>query len=75
MIIGTAAITDSDFLNKALDAYGEKIAVGVDILDEKVRIKGWLESSGINVYDFVAKMEALGVKKRSYAPTYQRTER
>lgn len=62
VIIGTAAITDSDFLDKALDAYGEKIAVGVDILDEKVRIKGWLESSGINVYDFVAKMEALGVK-------------
>ena len=45
VIIGTAAVTDPDFLDRALAAYGDKIAVGVDIRDGLVAIKGWREVS------------------------------
>ncbi len=62
VILGTAAVTDETFLKEALAVYGDKIAVGADIADGKVAIKGWLEKSHYDVYAFLDKMQALGVK-------------
>ena len=62
VILGTAAVTDEVFLKTALEKHGEKIAVGADIADGKIAIKGWLEQSDYTVYEFFAKMQALGVK-------------
>ena len=62
VILGTAAVTDPEFLEAALARYGEKIAVGVDLKDGYVAIKGWTETSGLTAEAFFAKMEALGVK-------------
>ena len=62
VILGTAAITDRPFLEAALAKYGEKIAVGADIKDGFVAIKGWLETSSVACEDFFADMEALGVR-------------
>lgn len=62
VIIGTAAVTDPAFLEEAVRCYGEHIAVGVDIKDGMVAIKGWLEVSGFSCFDFCKKMQNLGVK-------------
>ncbi|MBE6576759.1 MAG: 1-(5-phosphoribosyl)-5-[(5-phosphoribosylamino)methylideneamino]imidazole-4-carboxamide isomerase [Ruminococcaceae bacterium] len=62
VIIGTAAVTDPEFLSAAVNAYGEKIVVGVDIKDGYVAIKGWLETSALSCFDFCQKLEELGVK-------------
>ena len=62
VILGTAAVTDPDFLKAALDKYGEKIAVGVDLKDGFVAIKGWTETSDLTADAFFSRMEALGVK-------------
>ena len=62
VILGTAAITDRPFLEAALAKYGERIAVGADIKDGFVAIKGWLEKSTVSCEDFFADMERLGVK-------------
>jgi len=62
VILGTAAVTDPDFLKAALEKYGEKIAVGADIKDGFVAIKGWLEKSEIACDDFFADMQKLGVR-------------
>ena len=62
VILGTAAVTDSAFLNAAVAAYGEKIAVGVDIKDGFVAVKGWLEKSTLDAFDFCAQMQRIGVK-------------
>ena len=62
VIIGTAAVTDPAFLMKALEKYGEKIAVGVDIRDGRVAIKGWTESSGLVAFDFCRGLQGLGVQ-------------
>lgn len=62
VIIGTAAVTDPDFLKEAISKYGEKIAVGVDIKDGFVAIKGWLEKSGFTLFEFCKKMQDMGVK-------------
>ncbi len=62
VILGTAAVTDESFLTAAVAKYGERIAVGADIKDGKIAIKGWIEKSDIDAYDFCEKMQRLGVK-------------
>ena len=62
VILGTAAVKDPDFLNAAVSKYGEKIAVGADVKDGKIAIRGWLETADVTLEDFLRDMEALGVK-------------
>lgn len=62
VILGTAAVTDPDFLKEALNRWGEKIAVGVDLKDGFVAIKGWTQTSSLTAEDFFSQMQALGVK-------------
>ena len=62
VIIGTAAVQDEEFLKAALLKYGEKIAVGADVADGKIAIKGWMEKSEYGLDEFLEKMVNLGVK-------------
>jgi phosphoribosylformimino-5-aminoimidazole carboxamide ribotide isomerase len=62
VILGTSAVTDREFLVKALELYGDKIAVGVDIKDGFVAIKGWTEKSSLDGFEFMKELEGLGVK-------------
>ena len=62
VILGTAAVTSPGFVEEAVAKYGEKIAVGIDIRDGFVAIKGWTEKSQEKAMDFCAKMESMGVK-------------
>ncbi len=62
VILGTAAVTDREFLKAALLKYGDKIAVGADIKDGFVAIKGWLEKSSVTCDEFFKDMQSLGVK-------------
>jgi phosphoribosylformimino-5-aminoimidazole carboxamide ribotide isomerase len=61
-ILGTAAVTNEEFLLEAVSAYGEKIAVGADVMDGYVRIKGWIEKSEYTLDAFFEKMQKIGVK-------------
>ena len=62
VILGTAAVTDPVFLREAVETYREKIAVGVDIRDGKVAIKGWTEKSALDAFDFCRELQSLGVQ-------------
>ncbi|WP_312652869.1 1-(5-phosphoribosyl)-5-[(5-phosphoribosylamino)methylideneamino]imidazole-4-carboxamide isomerase [Aminipila sp.] len=62
IIIGTAAITDKSFLQEAVKRYGERIAVGVDIKEEKAAIKGWTELSDYSCEEFCQQMQDIGVQ-------------
>ena len=61
VILGTAAVTDPEFLQEAIAQYGKRIAVGVDIRDGYVAIKGWTEKSELEAISFCEKLERLGV--------------
>ena len=61
VILGTAAVEDPHFLETAVAAYSEHIAVGVDIADGCVAVRGWRESSGLEAFAFCEKMQAMGV--------------
>ena len=62
VILGTAAVNDQEFLKEAITLYKDKIAVGVDVKDGMVAIKGWEEKSKYNCYEFCKLMQAYGVK-------------
>ena len=62
VILGTAAVNDEAFLKEAISKYGNKIAVGADVKDGLIAIKGWTQKSEYTLEEFLSKMEALGVK-------------
>ena len=62
VILGTAAVTEPGFVEEAVKKYGDQIAVGIDIKDGFVAIKGWTEKSALDAMDFAAKMHEIGVK-------------
>lgn len=62
VILGTAAVTSEGFVEEAVKKYGEKIAVGIDIKDGFVAIKGWTEKSELDAFAFAEKMQKIGVK-------------
>ncbi len=62
LILGTAAVTDEAFLKEAAEKYKEKIAVGVDIKDGFVAIKGWTEKSDYTLNEFCKKLQDLGIR-------------
>ncbi|MBR5808700.1 MAG: 1-(5-phosphoribosyl)-5-[Clostridia bacterium] len=62
VILGTAAVKDEEFLKLAAKTYPGKVAVGVDILDGYVAIRGWTEKSAYTCFEFCEKMQNLGIK-------------
>ncbi len=62
VILGTAAVTEPGFVEAAVATFGDKIAVGIDIKDGLVAIKGWTEKSEENALEFTEKMQKIGVK-------------
>ena len=62
VILGTASVTNEEFLSSMLKKHGDKIAVGADVKDGYIAIKGWREKSEYKLDSFLDKMEALGVK-------------
>lgn len=61
VIIGTSALSNPDFVKKAVEKYGDRIAVGIDAKDGMVAVNGWEEVSSVSALDLAKKMEELGV--------------
>lgn len=62
IILGTAAVTEAGFVEEAVRRHGEHIAVGVDIKDGMVAVKGWTETSSLEAFAFCERMQQIGVK-------------
>ncbi|MBQ7499705.1 MAG: 1-(5-phosphoribosyl)-5-[Clostridia bacterium] len=62
VILGTAAVNDRAFLDEAVGKYGEKIAVGADVKDGHIAIKGWLERSALTLEAFLEDMQSVGIR-------------
>ncbi len=61
VILGTVAISNPDFVAEMVEKYGDKIAVGVDMLDGKVATHGWTNVSEVDGFEFCEKLDAMGV--------------
>ena len=62
VILGTAAVGNLDFVKAAVDKYGDRIAVGADLKDGYVAVKGWIEKTDILAENFFRQMQDVGVK-------------
>lgn len=62
VILGTAAVTEPGFVAKAVAAFGDKVAVGIDLKDGMVAIKGWTQKTDWTAFDFCREMQDIGVK-------------
>ena len=61
-VIGSAAVSHPEFVKEAVERYGERIAVGIDTRNGKVKTAGWIEDSGLDYLDFARQMQDIGVK-------------
>ena len=61
-VIGSAAVSHPEFVKEAVAQYGERIAVGIDTKNGKVKTAGWIEDSGLDYLDFARQMQDIGVK-------------
>lgn len=61
VILGTAAVTTPGLVAEAVSQFGNKIAVGIDIRDGFVAIKGWTEKSCLEAFSFCEQMQEIGV--------------
>lgn len=61
-VIGSAAVSDPDFVRAAAERYGERVAVGIDTQDGRVRTAGWVEDSGLDYLEFAKSMMEVGIK-------------
>jgi phosphoribosylformimino-5-aminoimidazole carboxamide ribotide isomerase len=62
VILGTAAVGNLDFVKAAVKKYSERIAVGADLKDGYVAVKGWTEKTALSYEDFFRQMQNVGVK-------------
>ena len=68
-IIGSAALEDPGFLTRAVDLYGEKIAVGIDARNGFVQTKGWLTTTAVRATDLAVAVAKAGVSTIIYTDT------
>lgn len=61
VILGTAAVKDPAFLKEALATFGEKVAVGIDLRDGKIAIKGWTETAEVDTEEFLLSLQNMGL--------------
>ena len=66
IIVGTAAVTDRDFLQRALDVCGAGLTVSVDARGGRVALNGWTEESELPATALIAQLEDLGVRRFIY---------
>ena len=62
IILGTAAVGNLDFVKTAVEKYGDRIAIGADLKDGYVAVKGWIEKTDLSCEDFFRQMQDVGVK-------------
>ncbi len=61
VILGTVAVSDPELVKKAASLWPEQIAVGLDLRDGQVAVKGWVETSAIYGVDLARRFEDAGV--------------
>lgn len=61
VILGTAAVTDFSLVEYCAENYPYRFCLSLDVLDENIMLKGWLENSSVNLYDYLKKVENMPV--------------
>lgn len=61
--VGSAAVKNRPLFLEWLEKYGQdKLILGADVKNENIAVNGWLESTDLNLFDFLKDYQAAGVK-------------
>jgi len=66
VILGTAAVEDSDLVKEACRKFSESIIVGIDAREGHIAIRGWRQQTKLKTVEFAESMVQLGVKRFIY---------
>ncbi len=67
VILGTAAINDSQLLDRLLAEYPESVTVSLDGRDGVVAVEGWERSGGVSVAEAAEELAQRGVRRFVYS--------
>ncbi|MBQ8926902.1 MAG: 1-(5-phosphoribosyl)-5-[Oscillospiraceae bacterium] len=62
VILGSVALKDPALVERAVQEYGERIAVGIDAKNGFVAVEGWLDASSVDYITLAREMEKMGVQ-------------
>jgi phosphoribosylformimino-5-aminoimidazole carboxamide ribotide isomerase len=68
VVLGTAAITDSDLVDELVERHGERVVVSVDARAGEVAAEGWRRETGVGVEDLLRELATHGVGRFVYTP-------
>lgn len=63
VVVGTAAYRDERFVERAVEAFGERLAVAVDVKGGRVAVAGWLETEDAGPVEVLARFSERGVTR------------
>lgn len=66
VVIGTRAAESESFVGELVQAFGDKVAIGIDAKNGQVAVKGWVATSELSVLALARRMDALGVATLIY---------
>src|SRR3954467_8765348 len=66
VVIGTRAAESEAFVGELVQAFGDKIAVGIDAKNGMVAVKGWVDTTGTGALTLAKQMDSLGVRTLIY---------
>jgi phosphoribosylformimino-5-aminoimidazole carboxamide ribotide isomerase len=66
VVIGTAAYSDAEFLQTALETWRQRILVAVDVRDGYVSVSGWTEATKVRPEELIARLQQQGASRFVY---------
>ena len=66
VVIGTRAAESEAFVAELVQAFGDRIAIGIDAKNGQVAVKGWVDTTGLGALAFARRMDVLGVRTLIY---------
>jgi phosphoribosylformimino-5-aminoimidazole carboxamide ribotide isomerase len=62
VVVGTRAAESEAFVGELVQAFGNRIAVGIDARDGRVAVKGWIDTTGTGAVALGRRMDGIGVQ-------------
>jgi len=66
VVMGTAAVENTELLKTACNKFKNKIAVSLDVKDGLIALSGWKKQTNISAVDFIKKIQNFGVSRIIY---------
>ena len=66
VVMGTAAVENTELLKTACNKFKNKIAVSLDVKDGLIALSGWKKQTNISAIDFIKKIQNFGVSRIIY---------